>query len=190
MAILLLVIVQFMTPVVSAPPPPLAQLQRDILQLEQALKQHAEQNNYIAIDTQNNQLQILNQNKILHTAVCATGSGKILLHPQKTNRWQFTTPIGLWHVQRKVTDPIWAKPVWAFVENGSPIPTLPWEFRRLDPTTLGDYALELGDGYEIHGTLYPSLLGKNITHGCIRLNDKDLAFTFKHVEVGNRVYIY
>ena len=56
--------------------------------------------------------------------------------------------------------------------------------------TLGDYALELGDGYEIHGTLYPTLLGRSITHGCIRLNDEDLAVTFELIDTGNRVYIY
>jgi L,D-transpeptidase ErfK/SrfK len=55
---------------------------------------------------------------------------------------------------------------------------------------LGAYALELGDGYEIHGTLYPTLLGRNITHGCIRLNDEDLALTYQLINTGNRVYIY
>ena len=165
-------------------------LQADIEAIEKALSKHREQNPYIVIDTQHNKLQIWKNNQIVHQAICATGSGKVLLHPQKSNRWQFNTPRGLWHVQKKVTDPIWAKPQWAFVENGTEIPRLPWEFRRLDPTTLGAYALELGDGYEIHGTLYPSLLGKNITHGCIRLNDEDLALTYQLIDTGNRVYIY
>jgi L,D-transpeptidase YbiS len=166
------------------------QTQADIAQLEEALERVREQKPYIAIDTQHNQLQIWHKGRVIHQAVCATGSGKLLWHPHKQNLWRFTTPIGLWRVQRKVTDPIWAKPVWAFVENDDTIPTLPWEFRRLDPMTLGDYALELGDGYEIHGTLYPTLLGRSITHGCIRLNDEDLAVTFELIDTGNRVYIY
>jgi len=39
---------------------------------------------------------------------------------------------------------------------------------------LGDYALGFGQGYFIHGTLYTRLLGRNVTHGCIRVADKDL----------------
>lgn len=165
-------------------------LRAEIAQLQNALAQHKEQSNYIVIDTQNNTLEIRSKSEVLHQATCATGSGKILLHPNKQDRWQFTTPQGLWHVQRKVKDPIWAKPVWAFVETGETVPTLPWEFRRLDQTTLGAYALELGDGYEIHGTLYPALLGRNITHGCIRLNDSDLETTYHQIKTGSRVYIY
>ena len=167
-----------------------AQLQAEIKQLENALSNYRTPNMYVVIDTHHNTLQIRKNDQVVHQAICATGSGKILLHPQKQNKWEFTTPQGLWHVKRKVTNPIWAKPVWAFVENGDTVPVLPWAFRRLDQTTLGDYALELGDGYEIHGTLYPTLLGKNITHGCIRLNDEDLAHTFKLIHTGNRVYIY
>ena len=39
---------------------------------------------------------------------------------------------------------------------------------------LGDYALALGDGYLIHGTIYKRFLGMPVTHGCVRLNDEDL----------------
>ena len=74
---------------------------------------------------------------------------------------------------------LWLSDGWAGIqERGTKAPVLPWEFDRLDPATLGDYALELGDGYEIHGTLYPSLLGRHITHGCVRLNDADLEAVF------------
>jgi len=55
---------------------------------------------------------------------------------------------------------------------------------------LGDYALSLGDGYLIHGTLYQRLLGMPVTHGCIRLNDDDLKEVFNALSVGSKVYIY
>ena len=174
----------------SAETPSQAHIENTISKLNEALARHQERTPYIVIDTQHNTLEIIEQGKLRHKATCATGSGKILLHPKKQNQWQFNTPRGLWRVKRKVTDPIWAKPIWAFVEKDQSIPTLPWEFRRLDPITLGDYALELGDGYEIHGTLYPALLGRNITHGCIRLNDEDLALTYQLMTVNSRVYIY
>ena len=40
---------------------------------------------------------------------------------------------------------------------------------RVEQGVLGEYALGFGKGYFIHGTLYTRLLGKNVTHGCIRL---------------------
>ena len=166
------------------------QLKADIASLQKEVDQHRSKTPYIVIDTIHNRLQIWKNDIITRQATCATGSGKVLLHPGESARWQFHTPLGLRKVLRKVTDPIWAKPIWAFVENDEKPTTLPWEFRRFDLTTLGAFALELGDGYEIHGTLYPSLLGRHITHGCIRLNDDDLAFAHRTLRVGDRVYIY
>ena len=39
---------------------------------------------------------------------------------------------------------------------------------------LGRYALDLGDGYMIHGSPDESAIGRAITHGCIRLGDDDI----------------
>lgn len=144
---------------------------------------------YVVIDRTHNRLELRQDDRILQQAVCATGSGRVLLGDGR-DRWMFETPRGAFRVQKKVTDPIWAKPEWAFVEAGEEPPVLPWMFNRLDPTTLGDYALELGDGYEIHGTLYPTLLGRSITHGCIRLGDDDLEALFTAVPVNTPVIIY
>ena len=165
------------------------QLQTEIASLRETLNRHAAKT-YIVIDTVHNRLQVWRDNRVMREATCATGSGKVLFRPGDSARWQFHTPLGVRTILRKVTDPIWAKPLWAFVESGEEPPALPWAFRRLDQTTLGAYALELGEGYEIHGTLYPALLGRHITHGCIRLNDDDLAFVHRTLQVGDRVYIY
>jgi L,D-transpeptidase YbiS len=56
--------------------------------------------------------------------------------------------------------------------------------------SLGEFALSLGDGYLIHGTLFQSLLGQPVTHGCIRLADEDLEYVWRTVAVGDRVYLY
>jgi L,D-transpeptidase YbiS len=55
---------------------------------------------------------------------------------------------------------------------------------------LGDYALGFGDGYFIHGTLYTRLLGKNITHGCVRVGDQDLKILYQAATLGTRVLIF
>ena len=161
----------------------------DIDRLEAALNGLMDEKPHIVIDTVHNRLQVWHRNRLLEEAVCATGSGKILLS-DKRKLWRFNTPKGRFEIRRKVVNPIWMKPEWAFVEAGREVPVLPWDFERLDPVTLGKYALELGDGYEIHGNLYPNLIGRNITHGCIRLNDADLEATFSRVQRGSRVFIY
>ncbi len=176
----------------QAPPAPavsLAQLESEVQALQEALAQFVDTDPYLVIDTVHNRLQIRKADRILKEAVCATGSGKVLLG-NKQETWHFNTPRKVFQVRRKVEDPIWKKPRWAFVERGRSAPILPWNFDRLDPTTLGKYALELGDGYEIHGTLYPNLLGRHITHGCIRLNDDDLETAYTLTTIGSRVYIY
>jgi len=123
-------------------------------------------------------------------ATCATGSGKILLGEKRNATWHFKTPKRVFQVKKKVKNPIWKKPVWAFVEKNEEAPALPWEFNRLDGTTLGDFALELQDSYAIHGTLYPNLLGRSITHGCVRLNAEDLTQAFQVASVGTKVYVF
>lgn len=55
---------------------------------------------------------------------------------------------------------------------------------------LGAYALDLGDGYLLHGTPYLDSLGNAATHGCIRLGDEDIEWLYRHVGRGTPVYIY
>lgn len=55
---------------------------------------------------------------------------------------------------------------------------------------LGAYKLDLGDGYLIHGTPDQNSIGSAVTHGCIRVAEKDLEYLFRNVPIGMRVYIY
>lgn len=55
---------------------------------------------------------------------------------------------------------------------------------------LGRYALDLGDGYLIHGTADPRSIGKAVTHGCIRLGDDDIEWLYQHVPRGTAVHVY
>jgi lipoprotein-anchoring transpeptidase ErfK/SrfK len=55
---------------------------------------------------------------------------------------------------------------------------------------LGQYRLELGDGYGIHGTDQPDKLGQSVSHGCVRLGDADIARLFQMANVGDEVIIY
>jgi L,D-transpeptidase YbiS len=143
---------------------------------------------YIVIDTYRNRLRVYDDGSLLREAVCSTGSGTVLIHPSGERTWTFDTPLGERRVQRKVKDPVWTKPDWAFIEEGFEPPK---DFsQRVDRLSLGDYALYLGDGYIIHGTLFQTLLGQGVTHGCVRLGDKDLEYVYQTIPVGARVYLY
>jgi L,D-transpeptidase ErfK/SrfK len=83
---------------------------------------------------------------------------------------------------------VWVKPDWAFLEEGMSVPSNRAD--RLESGILGDYALGFGKGYFIHGTLYTRLLGKNVTHGCIRLRDDDLKTVYKLAKVGTPLIIF
>jgi len=54
---------------------------------------------------------------------------------------------------------------------------------------LGAFALDLGDGYLLHGTPDQASVGSAVTHGCLRLLDEDIAWLFEHIPVGTHVMI-
>src|ERR1035437_1551555 len=69
----------------------------------------------------------------------------------------FKTPTGIFAVQNKQEDRPWIKPDWAFIEDGLPIPSAR-SASRVEMGSLGDYAMGIGNGYMIHGTLYQRFL--------------------------------
>jgi lipoprotein-anchoring transpeptidase ErfK/SrfK len=142
----------------------------------------------IVIDTATNRLYLLNDSKVLLDAPCSTGSGLQLDDPVNGRNWVFNTPRGEFRILSKLVNPVWRKPDWAFIEDGKQPPRDP--VARFEEGVLGDYALAFGNGYFIHGTLYTRLIGKNVTHGCVRLKDRDLEALFSRVSVGTPVVIF
>jgi lipoprotein-anchoring transpeptidase ErfK/SrfK len=55
---------------------------------------------------------------------------------------------------------------------------------------LGTHRLNLGDGYALHGTQAVTLLGRNVSHGCVRLHNDDIARLYAMANVGDEVIIY
>jgi hypothetical protein len=143
---------------------------------------------YLIINTTHNRFRLMKYNSILREGDCSTGSFTILT-TGKNQKWIFETPRGMLKVRNKQEDPVWVKPDWAFIEEGLPVPPARHS-SRYDYGTLGDYKLELGNGYMIHGTLYKRFLGMAVTHGCVRLGDDDLKAVYQCLRGGSRVYIY
>lgn len=167
----------------------LAHLRAQHAALKRQLAAYAPTGAYIVVDTARNRLYVKRREAVLLDAVVSTGSGTILDHPdQPERRWVFDTPRGAFAVQSKLVNPAWVKPDWAFLEEGRTIPANAAE--RVETGILGEYAFGFGNGYFIHGTLYTRMLGKNVTHGCIRLNDDDLRTVNRLADIGTPLIIF
>jgi L,D-transpeptidase ErfK/SrfK len=164
------------------------QLSKDAKKLDDKLAALIPKGPYIVVNTVDNRLYLRDGDTLLRESVCSTGSYMSLEGPAG-QKWFFSTPRGRFSVKSKQEDPVWIKPDWAFVEDGDPIPSRTAK-ERYEPGVLGLYALGFGNGYFIHGTLYTRLLGKNVTHGCVRLPDEDLEVVFKTAKVGTPIFIY
>lgn len=166
-----------------------AKVERNVQQLERRMAGLLPKGLHIVIDTAANRLFLKDGNKVVREAVVSCGSGVVLEESGgKRRSWVFDTPRGEFFVKSKITNPYWVKPDWAFIEEGEAIPKEIED--RIEAGTLGDYAIGFGQGYFIHGTLYTRLLGRNVTHGCVRVGDEDLKAVFKAVPLGAKIYIY
>lgn len=166
-----------------------ARLRKDNQKLRADLARKVPAGNYIVVDRLNNRLYLRRGDQVLHEAVCSCGSGMVLRETTGGKReWVFDTPRGAFKVRQKVEDPPWRKPDWAFVEEGKPIPKKTSD--RIEYGVLGEYGLHFGNGYLIHGTLYERLLGRNVTHGCVRLGRADLREIYRQAGLGTPVYLY
>ena len=164
-------------------------LETEISKLQAKLDKLTPTNPYIIVNTSDNHFYLYKEKKLVRDGVCSTGKNERLIVGGKKKEYVFYTPLGVRTVQSKQPNPVWAKPDWAFIEDGLPIPP-PGDPSRFESGTLGAYKLVLGDGYMIHGTIYKRFMGQNVTHGCIRLLDDDLEAVYKTLEVGSKVYIY
>jgi L,D-transpeptidase YbiS len=163
-------------------------LEGESRRLAAALERRTPKSSYVVVDRTNNLLYLRKPGEVQLQAICSAGSGSILKEPNGKRTWVFDTPQGRFKVISILKNPIWRKPDWAFIEEGEPIPTD--VNKRLEPGMLGEYGLYFGDGYLIHGTLYERLLGRNVTHGCIRLGKKDLRELVQATGLGTQIYIF
>lgn len=160
----------------------------EVERLEARLGELRPRGPYVIVDSADNRLRLYRGDEQLLDTRCSTGTGTVLRDPASGRVWIFDTPTGRWQVRRKVRNPVWVKPDWAFIEEGESPPADPSE--RYDDVSLGDHGLYLGDGYIIHGTLFESLLGEPATHGCVRLGKKDLERLYDEVPIGASVFLY
>ena len=84
------------------------------------------------------------------------------------------SPAGEFRVINRVANPVYYHP-------GEVIPAGP-------DNPVGSRWIGLNiKGYGIHGTNEPRLIGRDVSHGCIRLRNRDVEKLFAHVRVGDVV---
>lgn len=165
-----------------------ALLSKDIQRLSKKYSSYTSGQSYIVINTTDNRFFLYKNKKLIREGFCSSGS-YTMLKTEGERKWIFKTPKGKYLIQGKITSPVWKRPDWAFVEEGLPIPPQD-DPLRYEYGVLGDYAMSIGDGYLIHGTLYKRFLGMPVTHGCVRLNDEDLEAIYNTLSIGSKVYIF
>jgi lipoprotein-anchoring transpeptidase ErfK/SrfK len=87
------------------------------------------------------------------------------------------SPAGSYRIIHRVVNPAW-------YTKGKIVP--PGKANPLGTRWLGLSA----KGYGIHGTNNPASIGANVSHGCIRLRNRDVEQLFTMVAVGDPVDLY
>lgn len=96
------------------------------------------------------------------------------------------TPVGRWKIGQKRADPIWNVPRSIREER----PELPARVAPGPKNPLGDRWMTLGtSSYGIHGTNVRWSIGRQATHGCVRLYNDDMRRLFDSTPQGTPVHI-
>jgi L,D-transpeptidase YbiS len=165
-----------------------AEIKNQIKKLEEKESRLFPSGPAIFVDSAANQIYLIKGSSVAAKDKCSTGSGLELTDTNGQRTWTFDTPRGYFRALSKVTNPVWYRPDWAFIEEGEPIPKN--RESRAVADVLGDYAIAFGDGYFIHGTLYTRMLGTSVTHGCIRVDDNTLKKIYDSAQPGTPIYIF
>ncbi|MBV9110866.1 MAG: L,D-transpeptidase [Gemmatimonadetes bacterium] len=140
----------------------------------------------VIVDLDENQLYFAKGRRVLWSAPVGTGTG--LRMESDRDAWDFHTPNGAFHVTHKAVEPDWIAPDWYFLEHGLRVPG-PNDPKRRFVRGLGSAAVYIGQGLAIHGTDKPELLGRRVSHGCIRLSNANALRLYHDVQIGTEVVI-
>jgi hypothetical protein len=167
----------------------ISKMDTDIDGLDRKLSGLIPTQSYMVVNTVDNKFFLYKNRNLIRSGRCSSGKNTILVTAEGKVINKFKTPRGCFSIQGKQDNPVWTRPDWDFIEQGLPVPK-PGDPSRYERNVLGDYAMTLGHGYMIHGTIYKRQIGMPVTHGCIRLNDEDLEVVVRNMNVGSKVYIY
>jgi len=119
---------------------------------------------FIRVDKSGNTLRLFLNDKPIKTYAVATGRDN-------------STPTGEFTVQHKLVDPTWYR-TGAVVPPGDPENGLGTRWLGFDHP-----------GYGIHGTTEPHLIGRQVSHGCVRMRNEDVEELYDIIPYGTKVAI-
>ncbi len=112
--------------------------------------------------------------------------GGALSFPVTVGKEGWETPTGTTYIANKRVDPTWTVPDKIRAED----PSLPAVVPPGPDNPLGKYAMDLGfPGIRIHGTNAPTSIGRQSSHGCIRMYPADIEKLFNLVPLKTKVTI-
>ena len=102
--------------------------------------------------------------------------------PKQDAKWS-----GNFRMSTKRVNPTWTPTPKMFRDN----PKLPRMVKGGDPRNpLGTRALYVGNTlYRIHGTDAPWLIGEAVSHGCVRMYNRDVEDLYNRASVGSRIIV-
>lgn len=119
-----------------------------------------------------------------------TGSTKVHTYPVGIGKKDWTTPTIRTEVSHKMVNPTWTVPSSIKEEYAERGETIADSIPAGPENPLGKYAMRLGSGsYLIHGTNKKIGVGLRVSHGCIRMFNKDIRQLFSMVPKGTPVTI-
>lgn len=110
------------------------------------------------------------------------GRGRAIRYPVGVGRAGMAWHGHAW-VDRKLVRPAWQAP--PSIQRNAPV--IPGGSSR-NPMGAAVLGLDRGN-YAIHGTNNPSSIGKFVSHGCIRMYNRDIVDLYRRVHLGTDVYV-
>ena len=110
---------------------------------------------------------------------------QVFAYPAAVGRATWRTPQARFTVVRMETDPEWHVPASIRAESARIGRTLPDVVPPGPKNPLGQFWIGLSvESIGIHGTPFPSTIYQTATHGCIRLQAKNIEELYSHVALG------
>jgi lipoprotein-anchoring transpeptidase ErfK/SrfK len=110
------------------------------------------------------------------------GHGRAIRYPVGVGRRGMAWHGHAW-IDRKLVRPAWQAP--PSIQRHAPI--IPGGSPR-NPMGAAVLGLDRGN-YAIHGTNNPSSIGKFVSHGCIRMHNRDIRDLYRRARLGTDVYV-
>ncbi len=115
------------------------------------------------------------------------GNGEAIRYPVAVGRANMQWS-GAVYIDGKYIEPAWTAPA-SIRKDYSKYPVVIPGGSPHNPMGVAAMTLSGGGQYAIHGTNQPQLIGRFISHGCIRMYNADVSDLFQRVSVGTPVVV-